>query len=342
MAVNIETTTTQMFGSGVCLRRVAYDSTGRMWVALHDGANTRWEFWYSDNGTSFTEATSLRISGAFAHASFHINKVSDRAAFATSLGGFTVNGITSSSSWTAGLGSGVKNGEVVTFGKPGSTNWYWAMIGSSGAYSLNLNVDEYTSADALVGTALNQTGFATQDTQDYQAAIDFRHTGDGSTVAASTPDIFVSWVTKTGACTFRKYSWTGSGWSTGSDRSTDTGSATSQHSAAFDGTRYCMVFKNAAGTGIEVWERDAADTTSTERTPTALSDGTITGLAVAYTGAYDMVIHAVGSTSNDVKRLKFERAGGTWDTWTTVEATTAGSTTLSASKGWASGKGVGV
>jgi len=55
-------------------RLSAFDSTGRLWVAVLDTANSRWGFWYSDNGTSYTEATSLRItSTTAAYASFDID-----------------------------------------------------------------------------------------------------------------------------------------------------------------------------------------------------------------------------------------------------------------------------
>ena len=58
-AYSVDTST---YSQSVNARSISVDSTGRIWTMHWSLADTRFEFWYSDNGSTFTEATSLRTS----------------------------------------------------------------------------------------------------------------------------------------------------------------------------------------------------------------------------------------------------------------------------------------
>ena len=107
MATTITTSTTLIstLDTASSSRCAAYDSTGRLWVVVHNGASGRYEMWYSDDGTSFTEATSLRLTASAATPCLHIDKTADRALFSFGSsyggGGFKVcYGITETGTWT--------------------------------------------------------------------------------------------------------------------------------------------------------------------------------------------------------------------------------------------------
>jgi hypothetical protein len=175
-------------------------------------------------------------------------------------------------------------------------------------------------------------------------AGDFEHTGDGRTPASVTeprPYLFVSYGEAVETYLVRK-GWVGPRYSGGTARTLDTvgNTTTDPIAGVFDGSQYITAFINDASDTVIQWhERDAADTTPTERTPTALSDGAVTNLAIQRDASNDTRLYAVGTTSDDVKRLIYDRSEGTFDTWTTIEATTAVANSLSCQAGY-TGSGI--
>ena len=379
MATTI-TTSTSLYSTSSKLttqRRSAYDSTGRLWVVVHNGASSRLEMWYSDDGSSFTEATSLRTSTGAASAGIHIDRTVDRCLLYMGNGGYSdflvCHGITSTGTWNTMLPAdaswnniGTNYGEAVTFTNPNNSAHYilagvWTRpnVGGSGydyPYIWAINMVPGSTTD----TANPTYGWAAYLHTSYQYAtgnymnmtMDFRHTGDGSTVVS--PDIFAAlrWPSNNEVYAF-KWVWDGTTWGpaypsipTGYDlgNTATTAAHASQLCSVFDGTRYIVAWvDNADTTKINISERDAGNTTTTPRTITALSDGAVTDLQISYTQpAQDLIIHAKGTTSDDIKRCRYIRATNTWESWTTIEATTALDQTMWASKGWASGKGIAV
>lgn len=162
-------------------------------------------------------------------------------------------------------------------------------------------------------------------------SIDFNHTGDGKTVAGSTPHLYAVWSTgSTGAgngIRFKKATYSGGSWTWGTEREIDSTSYAYSGgiSSIFDGSRCVIAYADSAATSsIKVRERDAIDTTTTTRTPTALTDGAVEAISVTYDGDADVHLWAVGTTSDDVKRVEYDRSAGTWDgSWTTVAAADA-------------------
>jgi hypothetical protein len=168
-------------------------------------------------------------------------------------------------------------------------------------------------------------------------SIDFNHTGDGRTVAGSTPHLYAAWsagATGSGkGIRFKKATYSGGAWTWGTEREIDSTSFANagRISSAFDGTRTVIAYADsAAASNIKVRERDAGDTTTTTLTPPALSDGVVTGLTVAYDSDKNIHLGAVGATSADPKVVKYDRAAGTWGAWEALATTTTQADTLTA------------
>lgn len=166
--------------------------------------------------------------------------------------------------------------------------------------------------------------------EDPTAAIDFNHTGDGKTVAGSAPHVYVSYSMPDagGDIWFRKLTYSAGTWSLGTARNLDTDHAfNTLLAAAFDGSRMVTAFvRNGSGNDQpRIAERNAADTTTDTRTPPNPSDITnIEGIGVTYDNAGN--IHLWVTSQTYVKRIKYDRAGDSWDSsWTTVATGTTGS-----------------
>lgn len=166
-------------------------------------------------------------------------------------------------------------------------------------------------------------------------ALDFQHTGDGKTVQGS-PHLFFAYSDGATQTVLHKAVHSSGTWTLASPRVIDTDDST-YVAGRFNGSSETVAYVlSSADTVVVVKERDAADTvTTTLAAPPALSDGAITGLAVTYDTSANLYLFAVGTTSDDVKRVRYDRALGTWGAWTTVEATTATASTLRARRGYA-------
>lgn len=339
------------------LRHAAFDSTGRLWVAVINEDDNRLEMWSSTDGSTFTEATSLRqpVGSTDRYPALAIDRTTDRAVFSVqsnlsaSPDMWMAAPISPTATWTELSVSGAARmwwGDMVTFTKPSSTNFFVATVGasyqsSSGAYRPVLSVDEYTAAGVFVTQAAVNIPTATTSNQPL-CALDFRHTGDGSTVAASSPDLFVTVHNDVAVnVKFMKHTWTGSGWSAGTWRTISTTTGVDRAGAAFDGTRLLMLFPES-GSVLRLAERDAGDTATTIRTLPASPGGAVVGYAVTADSAGNPIVHASFNTAYDIHRTRFDRATGMWDAWATVATTTVYQGSVHNTRGWASGKGVAV
>ncbi|HET6915455.1 MAG TPA: hypothetical protein VFH56_05135, partial [Acidimicrobiales bacterium] len=211
--------------------------------------------------------------------------------------------------------------------------WGSISIAPGGAISADASV----TANSNSGTDIGGSYSVAVNTY---PSIDFNHTGDGKTVAGSTPHLYAAWSAgATGAgkgIRFKKATYSGGTWTWGTEVEIDNTSFANagRISSAFDGSRYVIAYADSQATiSIKVRERDAADTTTTTRTPTALSDGVVNGLTVSYKANSDIYLGAVGATSADPKVLVYSRSGGTWGAWGTLASTTAQADTLTSHRG---------
>ncbi len=351
-AVVVDTTTSAnaMFG-----RSVSVTSTGRIWTMHYSLADTRFEFWYSDDtGATFTEATSLRktvVGSPPVAYSFHINTVTDRAVWTYGYGSYSywffVIGITTTSSWTTGTDvtttfypADTGASDIVSFDKPGSSNWFVAYLyGRTSSNGIRITIQEYTSAGAYVADK-SPLYLGIANTTGNNHRLDFRHTGgaDPSTVASSSPDLFVCTGSTSAITYFYKLSYSAGSWTVGSQQSIVASGGDGTHRAAiFDGTRFVMAIKDSSPTtDVLVYERDAADTTTTTRTPPSLTSA-VDGLDISYDSLQNIYLFAADATNDDIWYVKYDRAGNSWGSWTTLEASTSSGTgygTLSVTRGY--------
>lgn len=327
-------------------RLTGRDSSGTDWVASYSLANTRWEFWYStDDGATWAEDTAIRITTATVVGS--LNAVS-------SLGGLSfVYGDGSdlklvirdggSGAWsrtkTASRSGGVAPTsytaiDSITMGYIGRI----AVISADSSGQVRLGVTGNTAGTSFGIGLLTSSGI----TSDQFVALDFEHTGDGVTPAASTlerPFLYAAFRTTT-ATVFKRTTTYGA---SGTERTIQATAAVASDplTAAYDGARFVMAFiDNDSDTTVKWFERDAADTATTSRTPSALSDGAITSLSMAITPVGDARLFAVGTTSDDVKLVEYDRSAGTFGSFATLATTTATAQTMTAQRGFDSGYNV--
>jgi hypothetical protein len=330
----IDTTTTAS-GLAFCNgRHIARTSTGRIWVGFNNGAS-QLEFWYSDDdGATFTQNGSATINAVSANGGFSFFIDIDDHAHVAFQGSGSMRysrmaNIGTATSWASAFGSfAVDNTydtqpDIVAF-RDGAS-WIAAITASNGGGGQSVYV--LTAVDST--PVISYSIFAFNGNY---ASIDFNHTGDGKTIADSAPHLYVTGV-YTGSLRYRKFTYSGGSYTAGTTIVLD-GSATkgAAHSNAFDGTRSVIAY--AEGDAVFIAERDASDTTTTLRTPTALSDGTITNVSVSYDANQDIHLWAVGTTSDDLKRCVYDRSTDTWGYWQIVFTGTVGVDSLTLARGY--------
>lgn len=333
-------------------RKVARTSTGRVWAAFYNG--TGMEFWYSDDaGSSFTQNASATISGAI-DGSLFID-VDDHAHFAYSDSSTDVYyrrmpSIGTATSWASATtvdASGSESGfpDVVAH-REGSGWQVWVAYSITGATANRARVAKLSVSSGGAVTLDAPNHFASTNyggtTGDHTyPSIDFHHTGDGKTVQGGTPHLFVVMssheVGSFDGIRMSKATYSTGSWTWGTERTLDSANyaASGRLCSVFDGSRLLAAYaKSSAISEVGVVERDAADTATTTRTPTALSDGAVTGVGVTYDTVADLHLWAIGTTSDDVKRITYDRSAGSWDgTWTTVATATANADSLTLKRG---------
>lgn len=334
MATTITTSTS--LAATVGRRMVAVDSSGRTWVARYSVANARYEFWYSSNRVTWTEATSLRRAALSPVAAcFYVNPVTDHAVFIVSDGSsasrYRAIPISPIASWIITGSMNSSSGTAVacvTYVVNGKRIEAWATAyNSSGTHRDLFAVTEFTNETGSTAARSLSTSAAESMMASVNAVsvdLDFRHTGDGGTAATTDPSMFMVASSSGQGTKFRKLTFSTSKLFTlGAARTLDAASHANSDvlSLAFDGTRSVVAFADSASTAaVKVYERDAGDTATTARTPPALGDGVVKSVSVGYDNNANLRVYAVGETSDDVKVVSYSRAGGTWGAWVTIEA----------------------
>lgn len=352
-------TTIDTFSSGVGVeygRHMARLANGRLLAVFRDVSNNRVELWYSDDqGATWSENTSARFTlhTNFAAASPGFSLFvdeSDHVHLAYLGGGLDSYGylwyrhgeaVGTGGAWGTefevlnvwGTATGIQAPSMVAHAKVGTSGWsVHIAIQATAASNYQVLLRTLSVSDTYVVTSAGaQTGYATTTTCSTGPRIDFNHTGDGKTVAGSTPHLYLAFRYASGLA-FAKWTYASGSWTKGTDRQIDSGT-TGFFDAAFDGDRMIIAYNlTATNTVVLMAERDAADTTTTARTPTALSDGAIVDIAICHQGYNkSAVIGAIGTTSDDAKYCKYDRTAGTFGSWVQLEAGTA--TRISACRG---------
>lgn len=186
-------------------------------------------------------------------------------------------------------------------------------------------------------------------------SIDFNHTGDGKTVAGATPHLYCAWSAgATGAgkgIRFKKATYSGGTWTWGTEREIDNSAfveaAGGWLNCLFDGTRVVISGQHSSAastfTGATLFQRDAADTTTTSvgslwaaTTNTQLLYGSMT-----YDGEGNLYFFGRNSDeasgTYDLVYLKWTRAGATMGAEVVIDAST-GVPYVSAKRGYSNNR----
>lgn len=347
-------------------RKIDRCQNGVLWTMFWDGTSTTttsMRFWYStDNGATWVDPGASSKFGFTGTSTTYTPNVSlfidvddyAHVVYKDRHDGFiyyrrgTPNAARTAWTWSASVN--VMNTSTTAFDYPDTvahregTGWKAHIVASRADTTAQdrpwYNVVTIDSTGTVTAAAAVTLSSAYGSTLHTYPSIDFNHTGDGKTVAGGTPHLYAAWSAgATGAgkgIRFKKATYSGGAWAWGTEVEIDNTAFANagRISSAFDGSRAVIAFADSAATSsIKVFERDAADTTTTTRTPTALSDGVVSGLTVSYKANGDMYLGAIGATSVDPKYLIYNRAGNTWGAWTALAATTAQADTLSAHRG---------
>jgi hypothetical protein len=318
-------------------RHIDRTSTGRLWAGFNNAPTGNIEFWYSDDsGSTWTQNTSASIDGSPVAAdgwSFFID-VDDHAHVVYTSSGASryrrMASIDTSTSWATQFyvnGGYDEDYDVVAF-RDGAS-WIAAVVTTAGANGLLSIIEAVDSSPSVKATHVFSS-FGTP-------SIDFHHTGDGKSIAGSAPHLYVSG-RMNAALYYRKMTYSGGSYSAGDLRTIDSVKTKNVgvQSLIYDGTRSVVAW--GEGANVEVAERDESDTTTTTRTPPALSDYTVTNVSVTYDADQNIHLWASGATSDDLKRIVYTRSAGTWDAaWTTVFTGTLVETSLTLKRGYTGG-----
>lgn len=323
MAVDINAAS----GGRVARRSIAATSTGRMWVAIGDDTANKIEMWYSDDsGATWTENTSAEFTwtgGTTAHfalfidADDHAHIVYDTST--PSLEYRRNKSISTTSAWSSA--STVDSTTALAYEMPDlvahreGTGWMAHVLykrNTTGSDVMLWAPITITSADVItVGTKVtvdSDVGAATGT-----GGIDFHHTAtDEKAIQSSTPHLYMVWCDGLNDVKFAKYTYSGGSWTAGTTRTIYTASGTPYAYMVFDGTRVVIALGDP--TNIRLFERDAADTTTTTK---AGGGSTLTGYNMTYDA--DQNVWYIGVSSSELKGLQWIRATNTWGTIQTLD-----------------------
>lgn len=328
MTVTIDTTSQVVPSPNA--RPLVRTPNGNVLAAFRGAAGTL-EFWISSNdGTSFTQdagatitGTTVRFGSLYIDLDAYVHLVYSETIGSTSVlyhRRGSLNGAQTAISWSTLVQLDTKaDGPSSVVAHRQGSGWkvhaVWFVFDGSDSKTKYGRINFTSGGVATVDTTetLESTfGSATQT----MPVIDFSHTGDGITAQAS-PHLHVMWnsnVTSFTGLRYVKGAYSAGAWTFGTQRVLG---QQFSGSAWFDGSRMVGAYYPSSTT-VGIVERDAADTTTTTRTGTALEGGTITSLSGAYDLDGNVYLYAVGTTSDDLKWLKYTRAAGTWGPWSAV------------------------
>lgn len=324
--------------------RENYD--GDLWFAKRVSDTQVDIFKSSNNGTSwsgpiatFTRTNMQEISGLFMDSNGHIHmtyrtyeSTQDRIYYRRLAAGNTTFDseqlVTSASSGAAG---NVYTGMDVVAFKLGST-WYIHMaVGTRGGgqggvtiFSATHNGSTYTNRNTLIsGTRqwLNGPDGIVHPT------IMFQHTGDAKTTNGS-PSLYVVWGRSTIYTALFTWAsgpvWNSPNWNVPSAVSSLSPSQGS-NSATFDahGNRWLVIWPVGSGGSavVRIGERSIDNTTQTPRDSPVHPTGAVRHAAISVSSATSNIrLVAVGTSTNKLYYVDYNRDADTWGTWTLVSA----------------------
>lgn len=217
-------------------------------------------------------------------------------------------------------------------------------------YSTGTDTDNYAyyaRYSITSGGTITTSASATTISSDYgqyqptNPVLDFNHTGDGKTVQAGQPDVFVAWRTgSTGGSNgvnMRKATYSAGAWNWGTIRTLDSTVNPTVLDAVCDGTRFIVAFKS--GTNYKVMQRDLADTTTTTLASLPALESNVQEGPTMEARTDSLYLLGAGTTSNNPSYILYDRTTSLWGSWTTVEAVVNVTSQRTAKPSTASGSG---
>lgn len=338
MAVNINGAAPAYVGS----RSLCATSTGRLWQALVVG--TTLAMWYSDDsGGTWSENTSARITSVDAVGPALYIDADDHAHILYSDGSLfgvyyaRMASISTTSAWSSPstieyTGSEYHKPIQIVAHREG-TGWVAHAIthkyvgGAETVRYRNIPI----AANGTIGT-INYTDLdsVTAGTFISPAGIDFHHTAaDVTAIQGSAPHLYAAWGKGT-SLYFAKAAYSAGTWTWGATRTLGSGLVSGSppiSSIIFDGTRAVVAALVGYTTpSVKLWERDAADTTTTAR---AITSVTIESPNVTYDANGDVWVIGEDTTGagGTVRYKVYDRSADTWGTETVLESEAAAGST---------------
>lgn len=292
-------------------RHLDRTSNGVLWAVHHDGTNNyiiraRYS---TDNGATWASATNPVVAASagsvISNSSFFID-ANDFAhlVYRDAHDGFLYylrgvpNAARTAWTWAArhtiwNVNQSLDHPDVVAFAKPDGTGWKVFVVAAHDSasnsharwLSLDLNTSGVVSATSTGGN-ISTVWSASHRTW---PSIDFRHTGDGKTVQAGTPHLYVAWSGPSGSgVMFEKANYSNGSWTWAGQRTIDSSQyvqSTNQWlNCLYDGSRVIIAGCMSKGE-VTIWERNEADTTTTTRLVVPFTQSNI---LVAGSATYDM------------------------------------------------------
>lgn len=201
-----------------------------------------------------------------------------------------------------------------------------SMGGGYGACVMGVSIDAGGYIYRNDGIITSQRFFAIPGTPTGRTGItcEIEHNGDGFT--AATPHLWVTWGRTT--LWMVKLAWIGSsvGWQGPSSNGTIIRSpmtAIDYVSGRWDGTQWLMAIVSPDDTtAVRIYQRNAANTSTTTIDTPAHPQGAIRYVATSYDLATrNLRVYAVGTTTSVLYYVDYVRATSTWSAWSTVVAT---------------------
>lgn len=154
-------------------------------------------------------------------------------------------------------------------------------------------------------------------------SIEIEHDGSGQLLGSNSPNLWVSF--GRAKLLMVKLAWNGNGWN-GVSNATSLVSTMSNHDyipGRWDGTRWMMAVINPDDTTtVRVYQRNAANTSTTSVTTPVHPTGVVRRLGISYEAtSKDLRVYAVGTSTDVLYFTTYSRTGGTWSAWATVTAT---------------------
>ena len=319
------TTITSVTQAATSPRSLQATSTGRLWVALGNTTANTIEFWYSDDsGATWTENTAAQFAwSGDQYFAFYID-ADDHAHIAyDELGTVALKyrrnkSISTTSAWSAA--STVDSTTALAYQWSDmvvhreGTGWKAHILykrNTTGADPVLYAPITITSADVIT-VETKVTVDSDVGASNGAGGIDFHHTAsDEKAIQSSTPHLYMVWCDGPWAVKFAKYTYSSGTWTAGTTRTIYTGAATPSAQMVFDGSRVIITLVDGANVGL--FERDAADTTTTTRSGVAIP------VASCVTYDNDSNVWIAGASAGDLCVRKFVRSTLTWATTETVD-----------------------